>query len=126
MVIDGVDEPNPNMGMVIGDQDNVEELLTLRVEFTQLSIHCLQGLVRHTEWNQSWNLVTGVLTNCQFIKSVWLYSTLSYAQLFTDFTLPAETLSKFDHITPCQRTMHTESFQTLLKFSSFCHVSDSS
>lgn len=44
VMVDGVDEPDSNVRMVIGHQHNVEQLLTLWVQLTQSGIHGLQSL----------------------------------------------------------------------------------
>lgn len=44
IVVDAVDQTNPNLGMVVGHEDDVEELLAVRVELTQLHVHCFQCL----------------------------------------------------------------------------------
>lgn len=45
VMVDGVDEPDSYVRMVIGHQHNVEQLLTLWVQLTQSGIHCLQSLM---------------------------------------------------------------------------------
>lgn len=48
-MVDAVDQANPNLGVVVGHEDDVEELLAVGVELTELSIHCLQSLQHHGE-----------------------------------------------------------------------------
>lgn len=43
-MVDAVDQTNPNLGVVVGHEDDVEELLTVGVELPELSIHCFQSL----------------------------------------------------------------------------------
>lgn len=38
VMIDGIDEPQTNIGMVVGDENHIKELLTFRIKFPQLSI----------------------------------------------------------------------------------------
>lgn len=44
VMVDGVDEPDSYVRMVIGHQHNVKQLLTLWVQLTQPGIHSLQSL----------------------------------------------------------------------------------
>lgn len=44
VVVYGVDESHPYVGMVVGYQHNVKKFLALWVEFPQSGIHCLQCL----------------------------------------------------------------------------------
>ena len=44
MVVDGVDESEADVCVVVGHEHNVKELLTLWVQLPQPSIHCLQSL----------------------------------------------------------------------------------
>lgn len=44
VIIDGVDEPDPYMCMVICNQDDVEEFFTLWVQLSQTSVDRLQSL----------------------------------------------------------------------------------
>lgn len=46
VVVDAVDQANPNLRMVVGHEDNVEELLAVGVELTQLRVHRFQCLQR--------------------------------------------------------------------------------
>lgn len=43
-MIDGIDESQADISVVVGDENNVKELLTLRIKVPQLSVDCLQGL----------------------------------------------------------------------------------
>lgn len=44
VVVDAVDQANPNLGVVVGHEDDVEELLAVGVELPELSIHRFQRL----------------------------------------------------------------------------------
>lgn len=44
VVVDAVDQTNPDLGVVVGHEDDVEELLAVGVELPELSVHCLQSL----------------------------------------------------------------------------------
>lgn len=44
IVVDAVDQANPNLGMVVGHEDDVKELLTVGVKLAQLRVHCFQRL----------------------------------------------------------------------------------
>lgn len=44
VVVDAVDQPHPNLGMVVGHEDDVEELLAVGVELAQLRVHRFQRL----------------------------------------------------------------------------------
>lgn len=44
MVVDGVDEPDPHVRVVVRHQHDVEQLLALRVQVPQTRVHRLQRL----------------------------------------------------------------------------------
>lgn len=44
IVVDAVDETDTHLSMVVGHQDNVEEVLALRVQLPQPPVHSLQSL----------------------------------------------------------------------------------
>lgn len=44
VVVDAVDQANPNLGMVVGHQDDVKELLAVRIELPKLRVHRFQRL----------------------------------------------------------------------------------
>lgn len=48
MVVDGVDEPDPHVSVVVRHQHDVEQLLALRVQVPQTSVHGLQRLSKAT------------------------------------------------------------------------------
>lgn len=52
VVIDGVDEPDPNMSVVVRHQDDVEQFFTLGVKLPQASVDHLQSL-SEGRWKQS-------------------------------------------------------------------------
>lgn len=47
-MVDGVDEADPHVGVVVRHQNDVEQLLALRVQLPQASVHRLQGLSGHS------------------------------------------------------------------------------
>lgn len=47
-MVDGVDEPDSYMRMVVCHQHNVKKLFTLWVQLPQSSVHRLQSLSEHT------------------------------------------------------------------------------
>ena len=55
VVVDGVNKADPHMGVVVRDQNNVEQLFTLRVQLPQAHVHRLQSLLgKKTQYvNQS-------------------------------------------------------------------------
>lgn len=44
IVVDAVDQPHPNLRVVVGHEDDVEELLAVGVELAQLRVHRFQRL----------------------------------------------------------------------------------
>lgn len=50
VIIDGIDEPQSNVSVVVGHQHHIKQLLTVWVNLPQSCIHSLQGLgTRSTE-----------------------------------------------------------------------------
>lgn len=43
-MIDGVDEPDPNMCVVVRNQDDVKQFFTLWIQLPQARVDCLQSL----------------------------------------------------------------------------------
>lgn len=43
-MVDAVDQADPDLGMVVGHQDNVKELLAVRIELPKLRVHRFQCL----------------------------------------------------------------------------------
>ncbi len=48
VVIDGVDQSDAYMSMVVGYQHNIKKLLAVWIELPQPAIYCLQCLRKHT------------------------------------------------------------------------------
>lgn len=46
-MVDAVDQANPDLGMVVGHEDDVKEFLAVGVELAQLRVHRFQRL-QHT------------------------------------------------------------------------------
>ncbi len=47
VVVDGVDQSDADMSMVVGYQHNIKKLLAVWIELPQLAIYCLQCLTKH-------------------------------------------------------------------------------
>lgn len=68
-MVDGVDEPDSNMCMVVRHQDNVEQLFTLWVQLPQSSVHGLQSLSDYS--SQQKKFFYCICYVCEFMF-VWL------------------------------------------------------
>lgn len=48
VMVDGVDEPDSYVGVVVRHQNDVKQFFTLRVQLPQTSVHRLQSLSGHS------------------------------------------------------------------------------
>ena len=53
-MVDGIDESDSYMGVVIGYQDDVKQFFTLWVQFSQTGIHRLQRLTEEQTRKQNY------------------------------------------------------------------------